>query len=135
MLRTAAAAGVQAALIPPETSDAFAPKTLRAGMGAHFRLPILNLDYPQIAANLEGLQIYLAAAGQGISYTQVDFRQPSAIIIGGEAEGASPQISQLDPRRVSIPMPGGGESLNAAVAAGILLFEAARQRHQPQHTP
>jgi TrmH family RNA methyltransferase len=135
MLRTAAAAGAQAALIPPESSDAFAPKTLRAGMGAHFRLPILNLDYPQFTANLEGFQVCLAAAGQGISYTQVDFRRPSALVIGGEADGASPQIGQLATCRVSIPMPGGGESLNAAVAAGILLFEAARQRIQPQDSP
>jgi TrmH family RNA methyltransferase len=131
MLRTAAAAGVQAALIPPETGDPFAPKTLRAGMGAHFRLPILNLDYPTIAASLEGFQVCLAAAWQGIGYTQVDFRQPSALVIGGEADGASPQISQLATCRVRIPMPGGGESLNAATAAGILLFEAARQRNQP----
>ena len=132
MLRTAAAAGVQAALIPPETSDAFAPKTLRAGMGAHFRLPILNLDYPGVASYLEGFQVCLAAAGQGVRYTQVDFRRPSALVIGGEADGASPQISQLATCRVNIPMPGGGESLNAAVAAGILLFEAARQRILPQ---
>jgi TrmH family RNA methyltransferase len=128
MLRTAAAAGVQAVFCPPETVDAFAPKVLRAGMGAHFRLPIHNLDWDALARRLAPLQVFLAAMEEGPAYNQVDFRIPLALIVGGEAEGAGLQARRLAHASVNIPMPGGGESLNAAVAAGILLFEVVRQR-------
>jgi len=128
MLRTAAAAGVQAVFLPPETTDAFAPKVLRAGMGAHFRLHIQVLDWEEIAEMLPGLNIYLASAGDGLPYTQADFKSPLALIVGGEAEGASPQATRLSTARVHIPMPGGSESLNAAIAGGVLIFEVLRQR-------
>jgi TrmH family RNA methyltransferase len=130
MLRTAAAAGVGAVLLPPGGVDPYSPKVLRSGMGAHFRLPLLALDWPQIEALVarHGLQVYLAEAGEGEAYTGVDFRQPLALVIGGEAEGAGPQAYRLATQRVYIPMPGGSESLNAAVAAGVLLFEVVRQR-------
>lgn len=128
MLRSAAAAGAQAVFCPPETVDAFAPKVVRAGMGAHFRLPICVLRWDEIAARLQTLRVYLAAAGEGVSIYQANFRQPLAIIVGGEAQGASREARRLATEVVHIPMPGGGESLNAAVAASILLFEVARQR-------
>ena len=128
MLRTAAAAGVQAVLLPPETTDAFAPKVLRAGMGAHFRLPVQALVWEDMAGLISGLNIYLASAGEGLPYTQADFKIPLALIVGGEAEGASPQATRLSTARVHIPMPGGSESLNAAIAAGVLMFEVLRQR-------
>lgn len=128
MLRSAAASGVQAVFLPPETTDAFSPKAIRAGMGAQFRLPIRTMGWDEIAGCLRGVKVYLAAAGVGISYTRADFRSPLAIIIGSEAEGASEQARQLTAEYVQIPMPGGGESLNAAVAAGILLFEVVHQR-------
>ena len=131
MLRTALAAGVQAVFCPPDTVDAFAPKVLRAGMGAHFRLPVHSLDWEAIAGHLAPLQVYLAAVQEGLSYTQANFRSPLALIVGGEAQGAGPQARRLAQAQVHIPMPGGSESLNAAVAAGILLFEVARQRSIP----
>lgn len=130
MLRTTAAAGVQAVFCPLETVDAFAPKVLRAGMGAHFRLPILALDWDAIAPRLAALQVFLAAMDEGLTYTQADFRRPLALIVGSEAEGASAYARRLANACVHIPMPGGSESLNAAVAAGILLFEVVRQRSQ-----
>jgi TrmH family RNA methyltransferase len=132
ILRTAAAAGVQAVFCPPETADAFAPKVLRAGMGAQFRLPVHALDWDEIARYLASLRIVLAAMDEGQAYTQADFRFPLALIVGGEAEGAGPQARRLAHASVHIPMPGGGESLNAAVAAGILLFEVVRQRAASQ---
>ena len=128
MLRTALAAGVQVVFCPPETADAFAPKVLRAGMGAHFRLPVHSLDWEAIAHHLAPLQVFLAAMQEGLAYTRADFRSPLALIVGSEAQGAGPQARRLAQALVHIPMPGGGESLNAAVAAGILLFEVARQR-------
>jgi TrmH family RNA methyltransferase len=128
MLRTASAAGVQAVFLPPGTVDPFAPKVVRAGMGAHFRLPIFCLAWQEIACHLESVKVYLAAAGAGRAYTEADFRQPLALVIGGEAEGAGPQAQRLATEAINIPMPGGGESLNAAAAAAVLLFEVVRQR-------
>ena len=132
MLRSAGAAGVQAVYVPPLTADPYAPKVVRAAMGAHFRLPISNLDWPEIRRSIReaNLRVFLAAAGEGIPYTQADFRSPLALVVGGEAEGASPAASELADARVQIPMPGGAESLNAAIAAGILLFEVVRQRKE-----
>jgi TrmH family RNA methyltransferase len=132
MLRTATAAGVGVVFLPAGTADPYAPKVLRAAMGAHFRLPVHLATWEEIAARLStaSLQVYLAAAGEGIPYTGADFRSPAALIVGGEAEGAGEEAARLAHARVHIPMPGGVESLNAAVAAGILLFEAVRQRAQ-----
>lgn len=130
MLRTAAAAGVQAVFLPPGTVDAFSPKVLRSAMGAHFRLPLYALAWEEIHALLDkaSLRVYLADAGQGVTYTTADFRLPLALIVGGEAEGAGVDAGSLAHERVRIPMPGGSESLNAAAAAAILLFEVVRQR-------
>jgi len=128
LLRTAAAAGVQAVLLPPENAEAFAPKVVRAGMGAHFRLPIQSLTWDEIRTTTQGLKIHLADMEGSISCWQADFRSPLALIVGGEAEGASQPARELATTQVSIPMPGKSESLNAAVAGAILLFEVVRQR-------
>ena len=128
LLRTAAAAGVQVVLLPPETAEAFAPKVVRAGMGAHFRLPIQSLTWDEIRTTTQGLKIHLADMEGSISCWQADFRSPLALIVGGEAEGASQPARELATTQVSIPMPGKSESLNAAVAGAILLFEVVRQR-------
>ena len=130
MLRSAAAAGVDLVCLTEGTTDPWAPKVLRAAMGAHFHLPLQNLSWEELStlAQGAGLRIYLADTSGGIAYTQADFRSPLALIVGGEAEGASPPALALADEQVRIPMPGGSESLNAAAAAAILLFEAVRQR-------
>ena len=127
LLRTGAAAGVQAVLLPPETTDAFAPKVVRSGMGAHFRLPIHSMTWEEIRRKTRDLQVYLADM-DGKSYWETDLRQPLALIIGGEAEGASEAARNLATQRVSIPMAGHVESLNASVAGSVLMFEVLRQR-------
>lgn len=129
LLRSAVAAGVQMVLLPPETTDAFAPKVVRAGMGAHFRLPIQAMEWDQIRTITKSLslQVYLADA-QGISCWEIDLRQPLALIIGGEAEGATDAARKLAWQHLGIPMPGKAESLNAAVAGSLLMFEIVRQR-------
>ena len=132
IMRSAEAAGVRGLLLAPNTVDPTNPKVIRSAAGAHFRLPIQSIpDWQAIRQTLSGLTIYLAAARGGAYYDRVDWRNPSALIIGGEAYGASNPAASLASSRVSIPMVGGAESLNVAVAAGILLFEAARQRAQP----
>lgn len=127
LLRTAVAAGVQAVFLPPETTDAFAPKVVRAGMGAHFRLPIYSLSWEEIRAVTQSLKVYLADMA-GNSFWEADFRPPMALILGGEAEGATAEARKLADLTVSIPMPGKAESLNAAIAGAILIFEVVRQR-------
>ncbi len=131
LLRTASAAGVQAVLVPPETTDPFAPKVVRAGMGAHFRLPIQALSWEEIQRFSESakLAVYLADMN-GASCWETDFRKPLALIVGGEAEGASNTARRLATARISIPMPGKAESLNAGVAGAVLMFEVVRQRKQ-----
>ena len=127
LLRTAAAAGAQAALLPPETTDAFAPKVLRAGMGAHFRLPIHSMTWDEIREYIKDLQIYLADMN-GRSCWETDLHKPLALIIGSEAEGASEEARKLTAQKIAIPMPGNIESLNAGVAGSVLMFEVLRQR-------
>jgi len=128
LLRTAAAAGVQAAFLSPGTADAFAPKVVRSGMGAHFHLPIRTLGWEAIRQNLRGLQVFLADAAAETSCFQADFRSPLALIVGGEAEGASSAGRRLAQEQVCIPMPGRAESLNAAAAGAILIYEVVRRR-------
>jgi len=133
LLRSAAAAGVQGVLLTLGTTDAFAPKVLRAGMGAHFRLPIRLCSWPEVQALCHPpvgpqLTIYLADAERGQACWQADLRAPLALVVGAEAEGVSAAALACADAFLSIPMPGQAESLNAAVAAGILLFEVVRQR-------
>jgi len=131
LLRSAAAAGAQMVWLTPGTVDAFSPKVLRAGMGAHFRLPVqeVSLEWlKDFRSAHPAMQFYLAEAETGIPCWEADLTQPLALVIGGEAEGASPAMRDLVDECLTIPMPGKSESLNAAVAAGILLFEVVRQR-------
>jgi len=130
LLRTAAAAGAQAALLGPGCVDAFSPKVLRAGMGAHFRLALRQLEWEEIGAIIKpACRVYIADSVNGTPCWQTDLIQATALIIGGEAEGAGAEAHALADGTISIPMPGASESLNAGVAAGILLFEVVRQRN------
>ncbi len=137
LLRSAAAAGADAALLAPGTVDAFNPKVVRAGMGAHFRLPLESLGWDKIGERVRGLRVRLAEANSlipnpPIRYDQADWTLPSALIIGSEADGPSQAARACAAERVFIPMPGETESLNAAIAGSIILFEAVRQRNDIQ---
>ncbi|MBI3173370.1 MAG: RNA methyltransferase [Chloroflexi bacterium] len=129
LIRSAAAAGVQAVLLPPETTDAFAPKVVRAGMGAHFRLPIRAMTWDAIeqVVRLESLKVYVADM-DGVSCWETDLHGPLMLVVGSEAEGASESARKLATRKISIPMSGKVESLNAGVAGSVLMFEVMRQR-------
>jgi RNA methyltransferase, TrmH family len=132
LLRSAAAAGVQAVFLPPGTVDAFSPKVLRSAMGAHFRLPIRIIDWAWLDAWRQQVaqpwRIFLAEAENGTPCWQADLAQPLMLVVGGEAEGAGAETLQRVDEKLSIPMPGKFESLNAGVAASILMFEVVRQR-------
>jgi TrmH family RNA methyltransferase len=76
------------------------------------------------------LELWLAESRAGMAYTEVDWRRPVALVIGSEAHGVGDALSAVIQKRVQIPMRGGVESLNAAVAASVILFEIARQREE-----
>jgi TrmH family RNA methyltransferase len=128
ILRTSAAAGVQAVLLSPTCVDPYNPKALRGGMGAHFRVPVIEADWERIARYCYNSSIYLADSEGDLAYDAADWSSPWALIIGGEADGAGREALGLAQHRVYIPMAAATESLNAAIATGIILFEAARQR-------
>lgn len=130
VLRTAAAAGADGVLLAPGCVDAYNPKVVRGGMGAHLRLPIVAASWPEIEPLAAPLTTWLAAADGETHYDKVDWRRPSALIIGSEAAGAGPEATALAAGGLSIPMHKDTESLNAAAAAAIILFEAARQRRK-----
>jgi len=135
LIRTAAAAGVDGVLVGPESADPFAPKVLRGGMGGHFKIPVVSLDWEDIRSKTTGMGLFLADSAGGVPYTEADFTGPCAFIIGSEAHGPGAQAQQIAPTRIHIPMPGKMESLNAAVAGGIILFEIERQKRHSRETP
>jgi len=127
ILRSAAAAGVEIAYLSAHCADVWSPKALRAGMGAHFRLTLRErADLHQVADDFHG-QLLAASLSAERSLFDLDLRGPVAFIVGNEGTGISPSLSALA-AAVRIPMPGGMESLNAAAAAAVCLFERVRQR-------
>jgi RNA methyltransferase, TrmH family len=128
ILRSAVAAGVDGALLGPGCVDIYNPKVVRGAMGAHLRLPAHHLDFRQIAALVAGFPVYLATGDGEVVYTDVDWVSPSVLVVGNEAHGGGEQARALATSSIAIPMQSGAESLNAAVAASVILFEAVRQR-------
>jgi TrmH family RNA methyltransferase len=131
ILRTALAAGVEALFMTKGTVDPFNPKVVRGAMGAHFRLPIEIVEPDDLAQRLDSLEVWIAEADQGKPYHEMNWRQPIALIIGCEAHGPQPKIRNLAKGQVHIPMRGSSDSLNAAIAAAVILFEIVRQRGEP----
>jgi TrmH family RNA methyltransferase len=128
ILRTAAAAGIDAVLLAPTCADLYNPKTLRSGMGAHFRIPVMDADWPQIETACADRRVYLADGNGNTRYDCADWSGRWAIIIGSEAHGAGSEARRLAHQLIAIPMAAQTESLNASAAASIILFEARRQQ-------
>ena len=133
ILRTACAAGIDIVIIAPETADPFSPKVLRAGMGAQLNLPVWILDWPGISAiikNHPSMKVLLADTQGGPAFWNTDLRLPVALIVSNEAVGPSRAARELSDGILTIPMPGRSESLNAAIAASLLIYEVLRQRQR-----
>jgi TrmH family RNA methyltransferase len=128
IIRTARAARVERIYLTPGSVDPFNPKVVRAGMGAQLHIPIQTLPLDQIELDLQGLDLWLAESTGGTPYHQVDWRRSCALVVGSEAHGPQDKLRARVPQRVHIPMPGQQESLNAAIATAVLLFEITRQR-------
>jgi TrmH family RNA methyltransferase len=128
LVRSAEAFGATGMMLLPGTVSLWNAKTLRASSGSAFRLPVLALSAEDAFAALreQGIRIFAAVARDGD--TQADLRGPSALLVGNEGAGLPDEwIAQAD-ARVTIPLPGAVESLNAAIAGSVLLYEAMRQR-------
>jgi TrmH family RNA methyltransferase len=131
IVRTAEAAGATGIITTRNTSDPFSPKSLRGAMGSAFRLPIWrNTDFEQAVAWCRERRISLlgTAASAEMKHTDWDWKRPSALVLGPESTGLSDEELKATDQTLKIPMQGEVESLNVSVAAGILLYEAARQR-------
>jgi len=129
VLRTAAAACADEVVTLPGTVDVYGPKVVRAGMGAHFRVPIRSCRASQeVPSELEGMQVLVATASAQQPYWEADWGLPTALVLGSEAVGIGASTSRWATSAVAIPLARGVESLNVASAAAILLFEAVRQR-------
>lgn len=127
IVRTAEAAGAVAVITSVGSADAFSPKALRGAMGSAFRLPIAErVEIQEMAgfAGRTGLRIAAASGGSGINYSDVDWSQPRILAFGSEAHGVSDIVLQMSNEQVRIDIEPPVESLNLAVAAGVILFGA-----------
>jgi TrmH family RNA methyltransferase len=133
LLRTAEAAGATGAYLTTGSADPFSWKALRGSMGSAFRLPtvsVSSLDAAISRLRSRKITILAAVARSSLRYDEADLRSPLAVLLGGEGAGLPETIAEAADLRVGIPMRGPVESLNVGVAAGILLFEIARQRQR-----
>ena len=130
LLRTAHAAGASGCFVCGEAADLFHPRTVRAGMGAVFRLPAFRAEADDLLERLDakGIQTLAADAKEGTDYPRCDLTRPLALFFGGEGAGLPSSLVGRIGERLRIPMRAGVESLSVGAAAAVVLFEAARQR-------
>lgn len=132
ILRTAEGAGATGIVVSRRTADLFQPKTIRATMGSVYRMPILETDHPaEFLSKLsaKGIRTFAAHLNGTESYRAQDYTGPTALLIGNEGNGLSDEMARCADCLVRIPMEGRVESLNAAVAAAVLMYEVHGQRH------
>lgn len=131
MFRTAEGAGATGILMDNNTVDIFNPKTIRSTMGSVYRMPFLYTDTLKetlLQLQKQGVHFYAAHLKGKKHYDEADYCQPTGFLIGNEGNGLSDETAELADTYIRIPMEGKLESLNAAMAAGILMYEGSRQR-------
>ncbi len=131
MIRTAAAVGIDGLLLSQDCVDVDHPKVLRASAGQWLRLAIATS--PDLLSDLtrykaQGMQIIATVPSAQKTYWEIDFGQPSLILLGNEGAGLSPAVAAIADQQVTLPLAPGVESLNVAIAAALMLYEAKRQR-------
>jgi len=136
ILRTAQATHVEVVVLSRGCADPYSPKVVRAAMGAHFGLPLFHdATWLAIEKLVIGKHCVLADADGQLTPWEFDWAPPVALIVGGEAHGASAEARAMAQLSLRLPMAEGAESLNAAIVAAVLLFEAQRQRGWPSQVP
>ncbi len=131
IVRTAEGAGVDAVFLSKESVDIYNPKTIRSTMGSIYRMPVIYIeDLLELLKTFQekGICSYAAHLDGKNSYDKEDYQSGTAILIGNEGNGLREEVAEAADIWVQIPMKGQVESLNAAVAASVLMFEVARQR-------
>lgn len=133
IIRTADAAGADGMILTKGSVDVYNPKVLRSTMGSIFELPVLEgLVWDEIETVLteNNYNLYATALEDSVDYDAPDYKQASALIIGNEANGISSQILDAVKTKVKIPIVGSAESLNAGVAAAVMMYEVLRQKRK-----
>lgn len=133
VLRAAEAAGSDGVIVTEHSTDLFSPKALRGAMGSSFRLPLwTGAQVEEVIAWCAARNIHTVCADARAAqdYAEYDWRRACALVVGAEASGLTEEETEATDGRVKIPMSAPVESLNVAVAAAVILFEAARQRAQ-----
>lgn len=133
ILRAAEGAGVDGVIMTKDTVDIFNPKVIRATMGSIYRMPFYQTtDLKDTIYTLKnkGIQVYAAHLEDSVCYDEADYRVGTAFLIGNEGNGLKRETADAATRYIKIPMLGQVESLNAAMATSILMYEAARQRRE-----
>ena len=131
MLRTGEGAGISGVIMNQSTVDLFNPKTIRSTMGSIYRVPFFvtdDLEQTILELKSQGIKVYAAHLKGTLCYDEPDYRGPSAFLIGNEGNGLSDVVADCADTYIKIPMQGQVESLNAAISAALLMYEASRQR-------
>lgn len=131
IVRTAEGAGVDAVIMSRDCVDIYNPKTIRSTMGSIYRMPFVYVDDIEETVKLlnqRGIHTYAAHLDGKHTYDEEDYRQGTAFLIGNEGNGLRAEVAEKAECWIRIPMCGKVESLNAAIAASVLMFEAGRQR-------
>jgi TrmH family RNA methyltransferase len=137
ILRSVEAFGATGVISLPGTVNEWNPKAVRASAGSIFRVPVLSATLEECLLNLREsrMRILTTTVRAAEPADMINFTGPVALVIGNEANGVAEDVAQHADERVTIPCPGPVESLNAAVAAGVLLYEACRQRQSAAGGP
>jgi RNA methyltransferase, TrmH family len=136
LLRSAEAFAASGVLLLPGTASPWNPKALRASAGSAFRVPAVNVTETDALGLLarHNIPAIAAVAREGMPVNEAPLANACALLIGNEGAGLSDKLIARAAHRITIPMPGNVESLNAAIAGSLLLYEAARQRREPRPT-
>lgn len=133
ILRAGEGAGIDGLIMTRQTADIFNPKVIRATMGSIYRVPFFIVEDLGAAIELlkeKGVAVYAAHLDDSVDYAAPDYTKPTAFLIGNEGNGLKRATADRATQYIKIPMAGQVESLNAAVAATILMYEAARQKRK-----
>jgi TrmH family RNA methyltransferase len=130
VLRSADAAGVSALILADARTDLYNPNAIRASLGTIFTVPVCEAASDEALAWLreKNISIIAARVDGSVSYTEIDYRRPTAVVLGSEAEGLSSAWTAADITAVRLPMLGAADSLNVSAAAAVIFYEALRQR-------
>lgn len=133
IIRTAEGAGVTGIILSRDSADIYNPKTIRSTMGSVYRVPFCYTEnIPGVLDQINGAGIgtFAAHLDGKCDYDEMDYKKPCAFLIGNEGNGLRDEVAERAKEYIRIPMLGCVESLNAAIAASVLMFEAARQRRR-----